>query len=156
MTMIRNAVMVAVGLAMMSASASANVLKPEEVKLKDGQFAKSLTGKPGDPAKGRQWFVNRKLGNCLACHVNSEIKDEQFHGETGPTMDGVASRYDEATLRAILINSKEVFGDHTLMPSFYRVTGINRPRPQFEGKPILTAQQVEDVLAYIMTLKSED
>lgn len=128
-------------------------IAPDKVKITDGQFDKSLTGKKGDPAAGRKWFVGRKLGNCLACHVNKNTSDEQFHGEVGPPMDGVGDRYDAAQLRAIVINSKAVFGDQTLMPGFYRVSGLNRVHDKFAGKTILSAQQVEDVVAYLMTLK---
>ncbi len=130
-----------------------DAVAPNDVKIVDGELAKSLTGKPGDPVQGASWFKNRKLGNCLACHANSDMKDEQFHGEVGPTLDGVGSRYEAPTLRAMLVNSKAVFGDQTVMPGFYRVKGLNRAGSDFEGKPILTAQQVEDVLAYLLTLK---
>ena len=68
-------------------------------------------------------------------------------------MNGVADRYESGTLRAILVNSKAVFGDGTIMPSFYRLKNGVRPAKKFDGKTILTAQQVEDVLAYLLTLK---
>lgn len=132
---------------------SAEAVGPTDVKINDGKVEKSLTGKPGDPAAGKQWFVNRKLGNCLACHANSDTSNEQFHGEVGPALDGVGGNYSEAELRAIIVNSKAVFGDATIMPGFYRVSGLNRPLKDFEGKTILEAQQVEDVVAYLMTLK---
>jgi sulfur-oxidizing protein SoxX len=132
---------------------AADPIAPDKVAIKDGQSDKSLTGKAGDPAAGRKWFVGRRLGNCLACHVNKETSDEQFHGEVGPPLDGVADRYDEAQLRAIVVNSKAVFGDQSLMPGFYRVSGMNRVGDKFAGKTILSAQQVEDVVAYLKTLK---
>ncbi len=141
------------GLSAVAFGASAEAVKPADVKITDGKVDKSLTGKPGDPAEGKKWFVNRTLGNCLACHVNSDTSNEQFHGEVGPPLDGVGGTYSEAELRAIIVNSKAVFGDGTIMPGFYRVTGFNRPLEKFEGKPILEAQQVEDVVAYLMTLK---
>jgi sulfur-oxidizing protein SoxX len=68
-------------------------------------------------------------------------------------MDGVGDRYTEAQLRAIVVNSKAVFGDQTIMPAFYRTEGFNRVAKKFEGKPILNAQQVEDIVAYLRTLK---
>ncbi|MEL6479950.1 MAG: c-type cytochrome, partial [Pseudomonadota bacterium] len=71
----------------------------------------------------------------------------------GPPLDGVADRWSEAELRAIIVNSKAVFGDHTIMPAFYRTTGFNRTLEKFAGKTILSAQQVEDVVAYLKTLK---
>lgn len=141
------------GIGLSAAVASAETIAPTAVKFVDGTVSTSLTGSEGDPEKGAQVFKNVRLGNCLACHVNSAMKDEQFHGETGTPLDGVADRYDRATLRAILVDSKKVFGDETLMPAFYRTSGKNRVLEKFAGKTILTAQQVEDVLAYLMTLK---
>lgn len=139
---------------MLATSAMASeAIAPDKVAIKDGQLAQSLTGKPGDPAAGRNWFVGTRLGNCLACHANKETSDHQFHGEVGPPLDGVADRYSEAELRAIVANSKAVFGDQTLMPGFYRVSGMNRVAEKFVGKTILSAQQVEDVVAYLKTLK---
>ena len=132
---------------------AAEGVKPAAVKIADGELAKSLTGKPGDAAAGKKTFVGRKLGNCLACHVNKDTSDQQFHGEVGPPLDGVAERHEPAALRAIIVNSKVVFGDQTLMPAFYREAGLNRVGKKFKGKTILSAQQVEDVLAYLLTLK---
>jgi len=124
----------------------------DDVVFEDGAVAASLTGTPGDPASGRKVFSNRKQGNCLACHQNSDMPEFPFHGEVGPPLDGVADRYTEAELRGILINSKMTFED-TIMPSFYRTKNGARPLKKFEGKTILTAQQIEDVLAYLKTLK---
>jgi len=126
---------------------------PDAVEFTDGMVAAPLTETAGDPAKGREWFAGRKLGNCLACHQNSDLSDEPFHGEVGTLLDGVGDRWNEAQLRAIVVNSKEVFGEQTIMPSFYRTTGFFRPLEDFEGKTILSAQQVEDIVAYLMTLK---
>lgn len=133
--------------------ASADAVAPSDVTIKDGEISASLTGTKGDPKAGKDWFVGRKLGNCLACHANSDSKNELFHGEVGPSLDGVADRYNEAQLRAIVVNSKSVFGDGTIMPSFYRTSGLNHVGEEFTGKSILTAQQVEDVVAYLTTLK---
>ncbi len=140
-------------LMLLMASASAEAVKPAAVKINDGELAQSLTGKKGDPAAGKKAFVGRKLGNCLACHVNKDTSDQQFHGEVGPPLDGVAERHEPAALRAIIVDSKAVFGDQTLMPAFYREAGLNRVGKKFKGKTILSAQQVEDVLAYLLTLK---
>jgi sulfur-oxidizing protein SoxX len=133
--------------------AMAEVVAPGAVKIADGKYATSLTGKPGDAAAGKKAFVGRKLGNCLACHVNKDTSKWQFHGEVGPPLDGVAGRYEPAQLRAIIINSKAVFGDQTLMPGFYREAGLHRVAKNFKDKTILSAQQVQDVLAYLLTLK---
>jgi sulfur-oxidizing protein SoxX len=135
--------------------AHAGAMKPGEVKIVDGAVATPLTDQAGDPEKGRQWFLGRKLGNCLACHVNSDMAKEPYHGEVGPPLDGVADRWTPAELRAILVNSKEALSPDTIMPSFYRDSGFNRVAEQFAGKTILTAQQVEDVIAYLTTLKEK-
>lgn len=112
-----------------------------------------LTGKPGDAREGAKVFVNRRLGNCLGCHAVSALRSEEFHGEVGPSLDGVGARWDAARLRMIVVNPKKVFNDETVMPAFFRIEGLNRVRPEFQGKPILTAEQVEDVVAYLSSLK---
>ncbi|MEO9902023.1 sulfur oxidation c-type cytochrome SoxX [Nisaea sp.] len=134
---------------------SAETVKPGDVKIVDGEVVQALTDKPGDPQKGRQWFMGRKLGNCLACHANSDLADQPYHGEVGPPLDGVADRWSVTELRAIVINSKEALSPETIMPGFYRDAGLNRVAKKFAGKTVLTAQQVEDVVAYLMTLKEE-
>lgn len=142
------------GIAFMAASAaSAGTVAPDSVPIEDMELKQSLTGDTGNPAAGREAFANRKKGNCLACHVNTDLKEELFHGEVGPALDGVADRWDEAQLRAIVVNSKDVFGEETIMPGFYTLkVGINVDEDH-AGKTILTAQEVEDVVAYLMTLK---
>jgi len=111
----------------------------------------SLTGKPGDPAKGREVAINRRLGNCLACH-ELPIPDQPYHGAIGPDLHGVATRLNEGELRLRIVNPKAMNPD-TIMPAFYRADGLHRVTKKFQGKTILTAQQVEDVIAYLKTLK---
>lgn len=111
----------------------------------------SLTGKPGDAAKGRKIAFNRKQGNCLACH-KMPIPEQQFHGEVAPDLAGVADRVTEAEMRLRIINPKVINPD-TFMPAFYRNAGFNRVLKKFKGKSILSAEQVEDLVAYMMTLK---
>lgn len=138
-----------------SVAAIAAEVAPTDVKFTDGEIAGSLTGKAGDPKAGRDWYAGRKLGNCLACHQTADLKELSFHGEVGPPMDGVADRYEEAQLRAIIVNSKQVFGDETIMPGFYSVDLGVRVAKKFSGSTILNAQQVEDIIAYLKTLKDE-
>ena len=136
------------------AADAADPTAPSGVMLNDAMAVeKSLTGAPGDVAAGREWFVNRKLGNCLACHQNTDLAEEPFHGEVGPTLNGAGDRWKPAQLRAIVVNPKKVFGDQTIMPAFYRDGGGTRVGKKFQGKTILSAQQVEDVIAYVSTLK---
>jgi len=136
-------------------AASAEMVGPKEVVYDDFAVTASLTGKPGDPIEGRIVFADRKLGNCLACHANEDLADQLFHGEVGPVMDGVGDRWSPEELRGIVVNSKQVFGPETVMPAFYRIIEGQRIRKEFVDKTILTAEQVEDVVAYLSTLKEE-
>jgi sulfur-oxidizing protein SoxX len=137
----------------LTSAATAAEIAPGDVKIVEGVLDTPLTEKAGDPEAGRVIFANRKLGNCLACHMVTELLDsEQFHGEVGPPLDGVADVYTVGELRARIVNPKTELPD-TIMPSFYRVGGTNRTAEKFAGKTILSAQQVEDVLAYLQTLK---
>lgn len=108
----------AVAMATIAASASADLVKYTVVD--DRAIPESLTGKPGDPVNGKKVFVNRKLGNCLACHQVSELSDQPFHGEIGPPLDGVANRYSEGELRLRVVNPKIIY-DGTIMPAFYQI-----------------------------------
>lgn len=112
---------------------------------------KSLTGKPGDPVKGRAVAIHRKKGNCLACH-EMPIPEQPYHGQVGPNLAGVGSRLTEGEIRLRIVNPKYV-NPHTIMPAFYRTEGLHRVAKKFQGKPMLTAEEVEDVVAYLMTLK---
>lgn len=112
-----------------------------------------LTSEAGDAARGRAVAIDRKQGNCLACHT-LPIPEQSFHGETGPDLSGVGSRYTIDQLRLRVVNPK-VLNPDTMMPAFYRTEGLHRVAKNFQGKPILTAQQVEDVIAYLATLKEE-
>ena len=137
----------------LSTAALAGEIAPEAVAFTDEGVAVSLTGAAGDPAEGAKVFKDTGLGNCLACHVNADMESDQFHGDVGPALDGVASRWDEPLLRAIVVNSKTVFTDETVMPGFYSLDVGKDVAEKFVGKTILTAQQVEDVVAYLVTLK---
>lgn len=143
---------IAIGAVMATSIAHAEGIKPSEIMFDDGMVSASLTGVAGNAEEGRKVFMNRKLGNCLACHVNSDMSEQSFHGEVGPPLDGAADRWSEAELRAIVANSKEVF-EGTIMPAFYKDAGYERPLEKFANKSILSAQQVEDVVAYLLTLK---
>ena len=136
-------------------AAAAPELMPYAVVTMNGvpTIPSPLTAEPGDPAAGQQVVIERRLGNCLSCHEIEALRNEPFHGEVGPPLDGVASRWDAAALRMIIVNPKKVFGEDTVMPAFYRVDGLYRVRPEFLGKPILSAQEVEDVVAFLATMK---
>ena len=88
--------------------ATADTVAPGDVKFDDyGAVAASLTGVAGDPANGRKVFMNRKKGNCLACHVNDDMSEQSFHGEVGPELNGVGDRWETAELRGIVANAKD-------------------------------------------------
>ncbi|TYB81435.1 sulfur oxidation c-type cytochrome SoxX [Maritimibacter fusiformis] len=138
--------------------AHADTVAPGDVVWQDGTIPQSLTGVAGDPAEGAKVLSSKSIGNCIACHEVTALADVPFHGEVGPLLDGAGDRWTEAELRAILVNSKEVFPD-SVMPSFYRVDGFIRPGKAYTGKaaddtfgPLLTAQQIEDAVAFLMTL----
>jgi sulfur-oxidizing protein SoxX len=149
----------AAGIALAATTLHADVIVPDDVVTDEyGDIAQSLTGMPGDPERGLEVMVNRGLGNCIACHQVSALEEYPFHGEVGPSLDGVGARWEEPALRGIIVNAKAVFPD-SVMPSFYKVSGFTRPGNAFTGRaaegpldPLLTAQQVEDVVAYLMTL----
>jgi L-cysteine S-thiosulfotransferase len=144
-----------IGLAILPAVAEETGLPELSVVVAGGisTLPAPLTSKPGDAMEGAKVVIGRRLGNCLSCHEISALREEEFHGDVGPPLDGVAARWDTAALRMIVVNAKMVFGGETVMPAFYRTAGLNRVRPEFVGKPILTAQQVEDVIAFLATLK---
>jgi len=136
----------------MAGSAFAAEVAPADLAFEDGAVGQSLTGVAGNPDEGKKVFVNRGLGNCLACHSVSALEAEGFHGDVAPTLDGVAERWNVEQLRGIVADAKKTFTEETVMPGFYSLNvGIN-VRKDLVGKTILTAQQVEDVVAFLATL----
>ena len=135
------------------AAAAAKDIAPGDVKIVDGTLAQAVSDAPASAADGRKFFADRKLGNCLACHANSDMSEQLFHGDVGPSLDGVAERWTPDQLRAIVVNSKAVFGDQTVMPGFYSLDVGKHVAKDFQGKTILTAEQVESIVAYLATLK---
>lgn len=153
-TLILAAAMIGTG-AMLAAEtvSSADVVYDEY-----GSIAASLSGTAGDPANGIEVMSSRSQGNCVACHQVSDLS-AAFQGNVGPSLDGAADRWDEAQLRGIVSDAKMTFPD-SIMPSFYKETGYIRPGNAYTGKAagdelttLLTAQQIEDVVAYLATLK---
>jgi sulfur-oxidizing protein SoxX len=132
---------------------------PADVAFNGGAIEQSLTGTPGDAVAGKKLMATAAKGNCVACHASQIMNDVPFHGNVGPALDGAADRWTEAELRGIVSNAKLTF-DGTVMPAFYKTSGYVRPGDAYTGKagaeplpPILTAQEVEDVVAYLMTFK---
>ncbi len=121
---------------------------------------KSLTGKAGSPKRGEALIIDKAKGNCLQCHVIDKFhelakKNPDTYGnmgEIGPTLDGVATRYNEGQLRLILVNAKLVFPE-TIMPAYYRIDGFTRVADEFVDQPIMSAQDIEDILSFLKNLK---
>ena len=110
----------------------------------------SLTGTRGDPVRGRAIVANRQVGLCLLCH-SGPIPEERFQGDLAPDLHGAGKRWKEAELRQRIVDSRKL-NPSTIMPSYYRTEGLSRVAPAFRGKPLLTAEQIEDVVAYLGTL----
>jgi sulfur-oxidizing protein SoxX len=111
----------------------------------------SLTGAKGDPARGKAIVLNRQVGLCLLCH-SGPFPEERFQGNMAPDLKGAGSRWSEGELRLRLVDARKLNPD-TIMPPYYVVDGMNRVARSFRGKPILTAEQIEDVVAFLATLK---
>jgi L-cysteine S-thiosulfotransferase len=131
------------------AANAAQVLRPYRVV--GDAIPESLTGMPGDPARGRAILASRQTGLCLLCH-SAPLPEEKFQGTIGPDLAGAGSRYTEGQLRLRIVDSS-LLDPNTIMPAYYRLEGLERVTPAFRGKPVLTAQEVEDVVAFVMTLR---
>jgi sulfur-oxidizing protein SoxX len=111
----------------------------------------SLTGRPGDPARGRAIVVNRQVGLCLLCH-SGPFPEERFQGNLAPDLTGAGKRWSEGQLRQRIVDSSRIVPT-TIMPAYHRTDGLTRVAPAWRGKPILSAEQIEDVVAFLTTLK---
>jgi len=112
---------------------------------------KPLADKPGDTARGRAIVANRSVGLCLLCH-SGPTPEERFQGNLAPSLAGAGGRWSVPQLRLRIVDGARLNPD-TIMPPYYRTTGLQRVAKAFEGKTILTAEQIEDVVAYLATLK---
>jgi L-cysteine S-thiosulfotransferase len=115
------------------------------------RIERSLTGAPGDSGRGRAIVTNRQVGLCLLCH-SGPFPEERLQGTLAPDLKGVGSRWSEAELRLRIVDAA-VVNPNTIMPPYYRLEGLERVAPALRGKPILTAEQIEDVVAFLATLK---
>jgi sulfur-oxidizing protein SoxX len=120
------------------------------IKIVGDAIPDSLTGHKGDPARGRAVVLNRQVGLCLLCH-SGPFPEERFQGNMAPDLKGAGARWSEGELRLRMVDARKL-NPQTIMPPYYVVEGMNRVAPAFRGKPILTAEQIEDVVAFLATL----
>jgi sulfur-oxidizing protein SoxX len=111
----------------------------------------SLTGAKGAADRGRAVVANRQVGLCLLCH-SGPFPEEKFQGNMAPDLKGAGARWSEGQLRLRIVDAGRL-NPETIMPPYYRIDGLTRVAPTFAGKPVLTAEQIEDVIAYLATLR---
>ena len=134
------------------AASSAAAQTPLDAFIVEGDAVpSSLSGGKGDPGRGRSIVGNRQVGLCLLCH-SGPFPEERFQGTLAPDLRGVGSRWTEGQLRLRIVDAQRLNAD-TIMPPYYRVDGLNRVPSAYRVKPILAAQQIEDVVAYLLTLR---
>ena len=123
------------------------------VGVASGQDAipQSLTGAKGDPARGRAIVANRQVGLCLLCH-SGPFPEERFQGNLAPDLRGAGKRWSEGQLRLRIVDSARI-NPASIMPAYHRTEGLVRVAPAWRGKTILSGEQIEDVVAFLMTLK---
>jgi len=132
----------------MPAMASAQV-----VLVAGDAVVQSLTGSAGDPARGRAIVADRQKGFCLLCH-GGPFPEEPLQGTLAPSLAGAGSRWNEGQLRLRLMDNKRV-NPESIMPAYHRIEGLNRVGANWRDRPILSAAEIEDVLAFLMGLKAE-
>jgi sulfur-oxidizing protein SoxX len=136
------------GSALWVMDAAAQALVPYQVEA--GEIRSPLAD-AGDAARGRAVVLSRESGNCFLCHAFPDAGDAPL-GNIGPPMSGVGARLSSGQLRLRMVDSARV-SPHSVMPAYYRVEGLRQVAAAYRGKPLLTAQQVEDVVAYLAQLR---
>jgi sulfur-oxidizing protein SoxX len=115
------------------------------------QIVEPLGGARGDGARGRTLAFDPERGNCTICHPVPG-GDPRIQGDVGPTLAGVAGRLSEGQIRLRVVDGTRINPD-TIMPPYHRIAGLNRVGARWAGKPVLSAQEVEDIVAFLITLK---
>lgn len=116
----------------------------------DDAIPRSLTGARGDAARGRAIVANRQVGLCLLCH-SGPFPEERFQGDLAPDLRGAGKRWSEGELRLRIVDSSRI-NPATIMPAYHRTEGLARVARAYRGKPVLSAAEIEDVVAFLMTL----
>ena len=132
-----------------AAAVVATTALAQSLEIAGDAIPKPLTAEPGDAARGRSVVVSRDQGGCTLCH---EVPGETRFGDIAPPLSGVGAKLSAGQLRLRVADSTRVTPD-TPMPAYYRTQGLTQVAAPYRGKPILSAQQVEDVVAYLATLK---
>lgn len=127
------------------------ITPPQSIVVASDAIPQSLTGTPGDPVRGRNIVATRQLGLCLLCHTGP-IPEERFQGSLAPDLAGAGSRWTAAQLRLRLVDGRRL-NPASIMPAYYRTGGLTRVGAAWQGKTLLTAQQIEDVVAYLASLR---
>lgn len=123
----------------------------QAVRVAGDAIPDSLTGVPGDAARGRAIVASRQTGLCLLCHAGP-LPEERFQGNLAPDLAGAGSRWSEGQLRLRVVDARRL-NPQTLMPAYYQVEGLERVGAAWQGRPVLAAQQIEDVVAFLRTLR---
>ena len=132
--------------------ARADALVPFEVV--EDTIPAPLTSQPGDAQRGRAVYVDRDRGHCLLCHASAHV-DEPFAGTIGPDLSAIGDVYSAGQLRYRVVDSTLMTPD-TVMPAYYRIDGLTQVDTAYEGRPVLTAQEVEDLIAFLMTFRGDE
>jgi sulfur-oxidizing protein SoxX len=111
----------------------------------------SLTGTAPNPERGRAIVVDRQVGLCLLCH-SGPFPEERFQGDLAPDLRGVGTRLSAGQIRLRIVDASRV-NPATIMPAYFRTEGLARVAPAFRGRTVLSAEQIEDVVAFLLTLK---
>ena len=145
----RDVASLAFAFCVIAAGVSAQELKPYVVS--GDSIRASLTGQPGDAARGRAIVANRTVGLCLLCH-SGPLPETPLQGTLAPSLAGAGARNTAGQLRLRLVDPSRLVPD-TIMPPYYRLDRLQRVAKSYQGKTILSAEQIEDVVAYLVTLK---
>lgn len=122
--------------------------------VSDGAIPVPLTDRPGDPARGAAIFVDREGAHCLLCHAVDSL-DAPFQGDLGPDLTGYGDIMDEGLTRLRLVDATRL-NPETVMPAYHRIDGLREVQSRYRGRPVLTAQEIEDMIAYLRTLRDDN
>jgi sulfur-oxidizing protein SoxX len=139
------------GLGLIALAACAAQAQTVELKVVGDAIPEALTGTAGDAARGREIVASRQSGLCLLCHTGP-FPEDRFQGNLAPDLGGAGARWSEGQLRLRVADARRL-NPQTIMPPYHRTEGLQRVAPALRGKPLLTAQEVEDVVAYLLTLR---